>query len=48
MAFQVKTKSLDVIGWPSDQKMQGLSFQVMVRPSAETSPLAALGISVAM
>ena len=47
MAFQVKTKSLEVIGSPSDQKMHGLSFQVMVRPSAETPPLSALGISVA-
>ena len=47
MAFQVKTISLDVIGSPSDQKMHGLSFQVSVRPSAETPPFSALGISVA-
>src|SRR5580765_5214992 len=46
-AFQVKATSLDVIGWPSDQKMQGLSFQVTVRPSAETPPLSVVGTSAA-
>ena len=40
------TKSLEVIGSPSDQKMHGLRFQVSVRPSAETPPFSALGISV--
>src|SRR5512146_3165852 len=47
MACQVNSMSLDVMGCPSDQKAQGLSFQVTVKPSAETSPLPELGISVA-
>src|SRR5512135_2830674 len=47
MAFQVKAMSFEVIGCPSDQKIQDLSFHVTVRPSADTPPLSALGISVA-
>src|SRR5688572_4761665 len=46
-ASHVNFTSAEVNGVPSDQKRQSFNFQVIVKPSAETPPLSAVGISAA-